>query len=553
LTLGRVARRLTRRQIANGVSTVDQGAADRTLVVIRNVEDLEKVVVGDFLLIEPEAARIIRDRLNQKTPDVNIQKIMELSGGLLLVKQSGVIDSVGLAQQLKKPALLLTSEAMKAVSKHDLQIVTVDFAKGDIYSGRLGIKERVPSDPDTIADRLKAKIQNRDLSFMPISRYDAGQSILRLNIHPRLLVSVLEDIHAGRDIKPEFRGPVVSFMRSMVNATGTDESATIVQRLFNRYKTADAVAAHLFEEYFYREFSEFARGTEGAKTAVFQMDNLRSNQYGTLLDGDQYESEEANPTLGVKGALRYLKPEYQGLFLAQINAARRVRSDGLDAAFMVVEANVPELSAETRRLFEQSVPDKSLPLGLMVMTPSQVIGLDEQVGVGNYSFVYLDRSELPYDIQLADAGNPILRARTSDEVLKAMRDPAERIMRASVLQVNKSREKGQERVQIAVEANGVATGDDASHSGSSLSGRRNLVREVASVVGEVSRLTAVGLLLRNFVSILENLATFGFGLTWLGLATDLPSSSVFAMHFQTNSIIPAATLPKDPSQIDFSA
>lgn len=67
------------------------------------------------------------------------------------------------------------------------------------------------------------------------------------------------------------------------------------------------------------------------RPAIVRTSDFKSNEYAALLGGSEFEPDEENPMLGVRGAARYRSPMYQEAFLLECEALRRVRTEvGLD-------------------------------------------------------------------------------------------------------------------------------------------------------------------------------------------------------------------------------
>jgi pyruvate, water dikinase len=59
--------------------------------------------------------------------------------------------------------------------------------------------------------------------------------------------------------------------------------------------------------------------------AIVRMSDLKSNEYRGLLGGEDFEIEEENPMLGLRGASRYYHPNYREAFQLECQAVKRAR------------------------------------------------------------------------------------------------------------------------------------------------------------------------------------------------------------------------------------
>jgi pyruvate,water dikinase len=61
--------------------------------------------------------------------------------------------------------------------------------------------------------------------------------------------------------------------------------------------------------------------------AIVRFGDFKTNEYAHLLGGRQFEPQEENPMLGLRGASRYYHPTYREAFLLECRAIRRARED----------------------------------------------------------------------------------------------------------------------------------------------------------------------------------------------------------------------------------
>jgi pyruvate,water dikinase len=67
------------------------------------------------------------------------------------------------------------------------------------------------------------------------------------------------------------------------------------------------------------------------------MSDFKSNEYATLLGGEFFEEEEANPMIGFRGASRYTHPAYEEGFALECAAMKRVREEmGFDNVILMI-------------------------------------------------------------------------------------------------------------------------------------------------------------------------------------------------------------------------
>jgi len=89
---------------------------------------------------------------------------------------------------------------------------------------------------------------------------------------------------------------------------------------------------------------------------ILRFSDFKTNEYSTLLGGQEYEPKEENPMIGWRGASRYYDPNFEAAFALECQAVRRVREEmGLyNLQVMIPFCRTPE---EGRKVLE--VMDKN--------------------------------------------------------------------------------------------------------------------------------------------------------------------------------------------------
>ncbi|MEK7114069.1 MAG: putative PEP-binding protein, partial [Patescibacteria group bacterium] len=63
------------------------------------------------------------------------------------------------------------------------------------------------------------------------------------------------------------------------------------------------------------------------RPVIVRFSDFKTNEYATLLGGEAYEPEEANPMLGWRGASRYYDPKFKNAFILECRALVKVRKE----------------------------------------------------------------------------------------------------------------------------------------------------------------------------------------------------------------------------------
>ena len=123
--------------------------------------------------------------------------------------------------------------------------------------------------------------------------------------------------------------------------------------------------------------------------------DLRSNEVGKLLGGDEFEEAEENPALGCRGMTRARRDE--DVFRAELAAFCRIRSEGFENLRLLLPfVRWPEEIEWARECLAEAVGDGPQPeVWMMVETPGCVIraadfaGLVDGVSIGSNDLTQL--------------------------------------------------------------------------------------------------------------------------------------------------------------------
>ncbi len=73
------------------------------------------------------------------------------------------------------------------------------------------------------------------------------------------------------------------------------------------------------------------------KPVIVRFSDFKTNEYRSLLGGEDYEPEEENPMIGFRGASRYYDPKFKDAFVLECKAMKKVREEfGLDNVIPMV-------------------------------------------------------------------------------------------------------------------------------------------------------------------------------------------------------------------------
>ena len=120
------------------------------------------------------------------------------------------------------------------------------------------------------------------------------------------------------------------------------------------------------------------------RPVVYRATDFKTNEYRNLKGGEKYEKEEANPMLGLRGALRYIKQ--RKVFEMELKAIKKVREEfKLKNLWLMIPfvRRVGELRAIKEMLNELGLyRTKDFKLWIMVEVPSTVLLIEDFVKEG---------------------------------------------------------------------------------------------------------------------------------------------------------------------------
>jgi len=111
---------------------------------------------------------------------------------------------------------------------------------------------------------------------------------------------------------------------------------------------------------------------------IVRMSDFKTNEYANLIGGKQFEPEEENPMLGLRGASRYYSDRYRDGFALECRAIKRVRDVmGLDnVVVMIPFCRTPEEAEKIVEVLAEHGLERNkdgLELYMMAELPSNII------------------------------------------------------------------------------------------------------------------------------------------------------------------------------------
>src|SRR5438034_3406107 len=256
-----------------------------------------------------------RDLGKFKEGSILVTEMTDPDWGPIFKKTKGIITDLGgrtchaaiVSRELGIPAVVGTGEATKIL--HDSQEITLSCAEGDegfVYNGLLDFAEEKVSLkklPDTRTP-IMLNIASPGGAFrwwkLPCDGIGLARIEFiianRIQIHPMALVHLheLENVDARRKIEELTR-------------TYKNKSDYFIDKL------AEGIARIAAAQY--------------PRPVIVRLSDFKTNEYAQLIGGEQFESHEQNPMLGLRGASRYYHEKFRDAFRLECEAIKHVRNE----------------------------------------------------------------------------------------------------------------------------------------------------------------------------------------------------------------------------------
>lgn len=287
--------------IATGMSVgskIGQGKVNKIL----SVKDIEKFKKGEVLVT--------------RATDPDWVPAMKLASAIVTDSGGRTCHAAIVGRELGVPVIVGTGDGTKNIKSG--QAVTIDCSQGEdgkVYDGLVPFEVK-KTDISNI-ERTKTKILMNvgepsnafNLSFIPNDGVGLAREefiiINSIKVHPNALINY-------KKLKPELRKKIDAI------TLGYDDKVQ-----FYIDKLAEGI------------------GTIGAafypKPVIVRFSDFKTNEYRSLLGGEEYEPQEENPMIGFRGASRYYDPKFKDAFILELKAMKKVRDEfGLDNVIPMV-------------------------------------------------------------------------------------------------------------------------------------------------------------------------------------------------------------------------
>ena len=301
------------------------------------------------------------DVLVAETTSPDWEPIMKIASAIVTNTGGRTCHAAIVSRELGKPAIVGAENAVELLK--DGQEVTVSCAEGEtglVHEGILAfevIKTDLHALPKT-KTKIMMNLGNPDMAFSLASLPVDGIGLARMEF----IINTAIKIHPMALIHPEKVDKPTRQKIDQLTQAYEDHESFFVKVL------SEGVASIASEVY--------------PNPCVVRMSDFKTNEYASLLGGEFFEAEEANPMIGFRGASRYTHPEYEEGFALECKAMKYVREEmGFDNVVLMipfcrrVEEGQRVLDAMEKHGLKRG--DNGLNIYVMCEIPNNVILIDE--------------------------------------------------------------------------------------------------------------------------------------------------------------------------------
>jgi len=270
--------------------------------IIAEAAQMHEVQPGDILVTD--------------ITDPDWEPVMKIASAIVTNRGGRTCHAAIVARELGIPAIVGCGNATQVIQPDEL--VTVSCAEGDtgyVYEGKLTytVKQhdlgKLPRPKTKVMVNLGNPEHAFDVSRLPIDGVGLARLEFIINnsiqIHPRALLDY--------DKTP----PEVQKKIDSITSGYADRVSFYIDRL------AEGVG-HIAAAFYPRP-------------VIVRMSDFKSNEYASLIGGEQFELDEENPMIGFRGASRYPSESFAACFALECAAMKKVREDmGLDNVALMI-------------------------------------------------------------------------------------------------------------------------------------------------------------------------------------------------------------------------
>lgn len=304
------------------------GIAKGFVRIIKNVSEIGKILRGE-IMVAP-----------QTNPD--FVPAMKKASAIVTDKGGRTSHAAIVSRELGIPAIVGAKNATKLLKNGSL--VTVNGTKGEVYKG----------------------------SFMPNLKTLSHDNMPFIKTATKVYVNLSDPTLADKTALLNSDGVGLLRAEFIMAQIGTHPKKLIHDGKSSIFvnKLSDSL------EKFTKSFGE--------RPVVYRTSDLKTNEYGNLIGGKQFEPYEPNPMMGFRGAFRYINdPQVFNLELEAIKKVRNIR--GYKNLWIMIPfvRTIKELILVKKLISSFGLyRSENFKIWMMVELPSNVILLEKFIDVG---------------------------------------------------------------------------------------------------------------------------------------------------------------------------
>mmetsp|Transcript_84877 Transcript_84877/g.181862 ORF Transcript_84877/g.181862 Transcript_84877/m.181862 type:complete len:907 (-) Transcript_84877:87-2807(-) len=293
--------------------------------------------------------------------DPDWEPIMKKAGAIVTNRGGRTCHAAIIARELGIPAVVGCGDATDKLKVGDE--VTVSCAEGDtglIYKGQLKFErtEQDLGDLPKVGMKIMMNVGNPETAFAFGQLPHQGIGLARLEfvinnaigVHPKALLNydtIDAETKALIDKKMQGYGsPKEFYVQKIVEGVATLAASVYPQRI------------------------------------IVRLSDFKSNEYKSLIGGEQYEPDEENPMIGFRGCGRYTDPFFEECFAMELEAIKKVRGEmGMsNVEIMIPFVRTLEMAKDVNEILAKNGlkrGENGLKVNMMAELPSNVFLADE--------------------------------------------------------------------------------------------------------------------------------------------------------------------------------
>lgn len=267
--------------------------------VIRDVSEISQFQKGEVLVTE--------------ITDPDWEPIMKIASAIVTDKGGRTSHAAIVSRELGIPCIVGCGNATSALKTGDM--VTIDCSSGKegiVFRGELSFEtqehslEHIPELQTKIMVNVGSPHEAFKNHYLPVKGVGLGRLEFiitsHIRIHPNALIHY-EELKASEEIRDQ-------------------KLVQTIDRLTIGYEDKT--------RYYVEELAEGIAKIGAAfypHPVIIRFSDFKTNEYRSLIGGELYEPEEANPMIGWRGASRYYSDSFKDAFGLECQALARVRYD----------------------------------------------------------------------------------------------------------------------------------------------------------------------------------------------------------------------------------